>query len=187
MGAWDERSDADLLVGAGLDPLAFAAFYRRHERPVLAFVGRLAGSTGLAADVMAETFAVAFEKRARFDPARGEARLWLFGIARNLLGSSLRRGRVEASARDRLGIESLRLSEPQITLFDEVIAADGASAVEEWLEGLPADQREAVRLRVLEERPYASIANDLGRSQATIRQRVRRGLAALRDQIGESP
>jgi RNA polymerase sigma-70 factor (ECF subfamily) len=104
-----------------------------------------------------------------------------------LLGSSLRRGRVEASARDRLGIESLRLSEPQITLFDEVIAADGASAVEEWLEGLPADQREAVRLRVLEERPYASIANDLGRSQATIRQRVRRGLAALRDQIGESP
>jgi RNA polymerase sigma factor (sigma-70 family) len=187
MGAWDESSDAELLVGAGADPLAFAAFYRRHERPVLAFVGRLAGNAALAADVMAETFALAFETRDRFDPARGEARLWLFGIARNVLGSSLRRGRVEASARDRLGMEGLRLSESQITLFDEVIAADGETMVEEWLEGLPADQREAVRLRVLDERPYASIANDLGRSQATIRQRVSRGLAALREQIGENP
>jgi len=187
MSVWDERGDAELLAGTDVDPLAFGAFYRRHERPVLAFVGRIAGSTGLAADVMAETFAVAYEMRERFDPARGEARLWLFGIARNVLGSSLRRGRVEASARERLGIERLTLSESQITLFDEVIGADGQSIVDEWLDGLPADRREAVRLRVLEERPYASIANDLECSQATIRQRVSRGLAALREQIGENP
>jgi RNA polymerase sigma factor (sigma-70 family) len=186
MGPWEEVGDAELLVGADVDPLAFGAFYRRHERPVLAFVGRLAGSTALAADVLAETFAVAFEMRARFDPARGEARLWLFGIARNVLGSSLRRGRVEASARERLGIERLTLSQSQASLFDEVIAADGPSIVEEWLDALPADQREAVRLRVLEERPYASIARDLECSQATIRQRVSRGLAALRAQIGEN-
>jgi RNA polymerase sigma-70 factor (ECF subfamily) len=186
MGPWEELCDAELLAGADVDPRAFGAFYRRHERPVLAFVGRLAGNTALAADVLAETFAVAFEMRARFDPERGDARLWLFGIARNVLGSSSRRGRVEARARERLGIERLTLSQSQASLFDEVIAADGDSIVEGWLDALPADQREAVRLRVLEERPYASIADDLECSQATIRQRVSRGLAALRAQIGEN-
>src|ERR1700691_668754 len=102
MSAWEGRADADLLAGADLDPLAFGAFYSRHERAVLAFVGRLAGNAAPAADVLGETFAVAFEMRARFDRARGEARLWLFGIARNMLGSSLWRGRVQASARERL-------------------------------------------------------------------------------------
>src|ERR1700744_6329414 len=99
------RTDADLLRSTDVDPQAFGLFYQRHERAVLAFAGRLAGSAELGAEVMAETFAVALEHRERFEPARGDAQAWLFGIARNVLGTSRRSGRVEASARERLGIE----------------------------------------------------------------------------------
>jgi RNA polymerase sigma-70 factor (ECF subfamily) len=52
------------------------------------------------------------------------------------------------------------------------------------LEQLPADQRDAVRARILEERPYEEIARGLKCSQAVVRKRVSRGLANLRDQLG---
>jgi DNA-directed RNA polymerase specialized sigma24 family protein len=52
------------------------------------------------------------------------------------------------------------------------------------LEALPADQGTALRAHVLDERPYGEIAVAEGVSEAAIRQRVSRGLAALRQRIG---
>ena len=99
--AWlrpDRRSDARLL---GADAAAFAECYRRHEDAVLGFFLRRTRSAELAADLTAETFAGALASRDRFDPEAGEARGWLFGIARDVLGRSLERGRVEDGARRR--------------------------------------------------------------------------------------
>jgi len=48
------------------------------------------------------------------------------------------------------------------------------------LEGLPLDQREAVRLRVVEEQGYRTLSKALDISQDTARARVSRGLQALR-------
>jgi DNA-directed RNA polymerase specialized sigma24 family protein len=52
------------------------------------------------------------------------------------------------------------------------------------LEVLPADQRSALRARVLDERPYGEIAMAEGASEAAVRQRVSRGLSSLRQRIG---
>ena len=65
---------------------------------------RATGKPDLAADLTAETFACALESIGSYDPAKGRADQWLFGIARNVLGKSYRRGRVEAAARERLGM-----------------------------------------------------------------------------------
>jgi RNA polymerase sigma-70 factor (ECF subfamily) len=50
----------------------------------------------------------------------------------------------------------------------------------ELLKGLPADQRQAVEMRVIDELPYEDIAQKLGRSEASVRQMVSRGLRRLR-------
>ena len=55
--------------------------------------------------------------------------------------------------------------------------ADGA---DELLETLPAHQREAVRLRVLEDMEYLDVARALGTTPAAARVRVHRGLKALK-------
>ncbi|MGO9319265.1 MAG: RNA polymerase sigma factor [Solirubrobacteraceae bacterium] len=177
----DESDAQALLSAARSDAQAFAAFYRHFERPVLGFFMRCTGRAELAADLTAETFARALESVESYDPARGRADHWLFGIARNVLGSSYRRSRVEAGARQRLGM-------PRLVLDDH--AADTIAALTEDLEhatlalaALPEEQRRAIHARVLQERDYAEIASELRCSEAVVRQRVSRGLRILRSRL----
>jgi RNA polymerase sigma-70 factor (ECF subfamily) len=169
-------TDADLLSG---DAHRFAAFYRRHEDAVLGYFLKRVRSGELAADLTAETFARALEGRERFDRRQGDAGAWLFGIARNVLSRSLERGRVEDQVRRRLALQPL-------VLDDEAIARVEALSDEPALEAqapLPADQAVAVRGRVLDESDYADLAQQLDCSESVVRQRVSRGLRALRAEL----
>ncbi len=55
--------------------------------------------------------------------------------------------------------------------------------MQQLLDGLPADQREAIVARVLDEREYDDISRTLKCSEAVARKRVSRGLATLRRQL----
>ena len=90
-------SDEELLVASVGDEEAFAAFYRRNARPLAGFFMRRTGDAELAADLTAETFAAALASRRRFDPAKGPAIGWLYGIARHKLARTLEHGRAAAS------------------------------------------------------------------------------------------
>jgi RNA polymerase sigma-70 factor, ECF subfamily len=171
-------SDEELLVASVGDEEAFAAFYRRHVRPLAGFFMRRTGDAELAADLTAETFAAALAARRRFDPAKGAAIGWLYGIARHKLARTLRRGRVEDRARRTLGMAPTALDDEAIEL---VVTTDGD--VVELLQRLPADQRAAIEARVLDEQEYELIAAATQTSEAAIRKRVSRGLASLRRKL----
>ena len=135
------------------------------------------GSTAL--DLTAETFAQAWLVRARFrDEAGGSAAPWIYGIARNVLLMSIRRGAVERRATQRLGLQE-QLDRRQ-DVEDPIPDGRWADGADELLETLPADQREAVRLRVVEDMEYADVAHALGTTPAAARVRVHRGLTALK-------
>jgi RNA polymerase sigma-70 factor (ECF subfamily) len=177
---YTDDSDEALLARAPRDEYAFAEFYRRWERPVAAFFMRAVGRGEVAADLTREAFAEALSSVGRFDPARGEAAAWLFGIARHLLARSRDRGRVENQARARLGL-------PPLALDDELIArveAAGEDRALTLLAGLPDHERHALQARVLDERGYDEIAAELQCSESVVRKRVSRGLAALRTRLG---
>jgi RNA polymerase sigma-70 factor (ECF subfamily) len=163
------------------DAQGFAAFYEEHEDAVLGFFLRRTGRAELAADLTAETFARALEGRDRFDESRGEVGAWLFGIARHLLVASLERGRVEDDARRRLKMPPLAIDDEALARID---LSDGEPALKALAE-LPADQVAAVVGRVIEERDYDELADRLACSQSVIRQRVSRGLRALRSTLEE--
>jgi DNA-directed RNA polymerase specialized sigma24 family protein len=90
------ESDDELL--ASREPGSFAVFYRRHVEELIAFFMRRTRNAELAADLTAETFAAALVARARFDPGRGSASAWLFGIALNKLARVERRAAAERRA-----------------------------------------------------------------------------------------
>src|SRR5215216_4142434 len=144
------ESDDELL--ASLEPGSFAVFYRRHVADLIAFFMRRTRNAELAADLTAETFAAALVARARFDPGRGSASAWLFGIALNKLARVERREAAEWRARRRLGMERIELTDADI----ERIEALGSSVrAHVLLERLSPEQRDAIRAHVIDERPYA--------------------------------
>ena len=70
---------------------------------------------------------------------------------------------------------------------DDIARIDGlgeTDAVAHLVEELPADQQEAIKARVLDEREYNEIAQELQISEIVVRKRVSRGLAALRRRMG---
>ena len=173
------RSDAKLLAAARADPDAFGELYERYAEAVLGYFVRRTGTRSSALDLTAETFAQAWLVRARFrDEARGSAAPWIYGIARNVLLMSIRRGAIERRATERLGLrEQLERPDDSAPQLPDSRWAEGA---DELLDTLPHNQREAVRLRVVEEMEYADVARALGTSPAAARVRVHRGLAALK-------
>jgi RNA polymerase sigma factor (sigma-70 family) len=177
-----DRLNGDaLLVAAGSDAESFAAFYRLFERPVLGFFVKATGKPEVAADLAAETFAKALESVDGYDQAKGRADQWLFGIARNVLGSSYRAGRVEARARERLGMGILVVDDHAARTIAR-LSEDGEEAALA-LAALPEEQRHAVQARIVEGLGYGDIAGELRCSQAVVRQRVSRGLSTLRARL----
>lgn len=166
------------------DDGAFRVFYRAHVDAVLAYFARHVGDRELALDLAAETFAAVVLSASGYR-GDGAASAWLYGIARNKLRESLRRRRVEDSARRRLGMEALVLNEHDLDMV-----GDRAGAGDELLDGalaaLPAPTRRALLARVVEERAYDDIAAELGCSEQLVRQRVHRGLRRLRSSLEDT-
>jgi RNA polymerase sigma-70 factor (ECF subfamily) len=159
-----------------------AELYDRHAEAILAFLVRRTWDPEAAVDILAETFAVALEGRRRFRGHDDEAaRAWLYGIARHHLTDHFRRDGAQRRALARLGIERRPLTDIEYERIEDLAGSrELRDHVAEKLESLPLDQREAVRLRVVEEQGYQTLSRALDISQDTARARVSRGLQALR-------
>ena len=172
----DCLADEELLQISRSGDEPFAVFYRRHERLVLGWLMRQTGRPELAADLAAEVFAAAYIAAPRFRAGPEPAAAWLLGIARNKLLRTLRRERIESSARRRLAIAPIAVEEDTLRAIELI---DGSELLA-LLDALPAEQRQAVRARVLEDLGYAELAARLNVTQQVARKRVSRGLQSLR-------
>lgn len=164
-----------------LDADAISRLYADHARDVLRFCARRTLDPESAVDLVAECFAVAFEQRRRYRGSTdAEALGWLYGIARNLVAGQHRQGAVHRRAVAKLGVERRELRSEEIERIEEL--AGLASLREQVATGmleLPDAQREAIRLRIIEELGYPEVATRLGASEQVVRARVSRGLRAL--------
>jgi len=162
-------------------PEGFVALYRREAELVLRFCARRVLDPETAVDLCAETFAQAFRSRRGFcGSTEVEARAWLLTIARRQVARYLKKGVLDRRAREALGVQTPRLQEGEA---EEIERRAGLGplreALGEELSRLGGDQREALRLRVVEDLPYPEVASSLGVTEATARARVSRGLRAL--------
>ena len=129
-----------------------------------------------------DTGATALVHAGRFRDHDGAPAIgWLLGIARNLALEALRSGRAESRARRRLGVREIAISEETVERVEQMLDAGlAAERLRPELARLADQQREAIEAHVIEGRPYEELATQLRVSEATVRQRVSRGLAQLR-------
>lgn len=156
----------------------FRVLFSEHFRPLLGYALRRVDTPDDAADVVADTMLVAWRRLADV-PVDETARLWLYGVCRRVLANQ-RRGRVR---RERLG-ERLRqrLVEVAPDLSEEVAISD---SVRRALDQLGDGDRELIRLTSWEGLEPHEVAVVLGLPARTVRTRLHRARARLRDKLGD--
>jgi RNA polymerase sigma factor (sigma-70 family) len=181
MAEVDDDDRALVARIANGDQDAFGVVYRRYLPLVLRWSLRQTANRELAADLTSEVFAASLIASRRYDPEKASVAAWLLGIANNKLRESRRRNRVENSSRRRLGVEPVGLTDADLERVEELVGMD--DRLQTLVAELPAEQRNAIVARVVDERPYEEIASEMSCSESVVRQRVSRGLKTLRSEL----
>ena len=162
----------------GGDERAFETLYRRHSARVYGYLRRKLRDRALVDEVFQGVFLKLHKTRRNYDPAYPFVQ-WLFVVVRTTLVDHFRKaGRQVPIADEPLDEDRLSQNPPPPSLDSE----------KEWeaLNRLPPEQRQAIEMRVIDERSYEEIARKLNRSEAGVRQLVSRGLRKLRLTRGDS-
>lgn len=178
-----DRPDLSGRAGAA----ALTHLYDTHARDLHRYLARRLDPT-VADDLVAETFLVAWEQRARYDPSRGIARAWLFGIATNL---SRRHARVEANTLRAMAKDAGRAAvvEPVDAASAARVDADRAGrTLAEGLAALRQEERDVLLLVAWAGLRPVEIADALDLDVQTVRTRLHRARTKLRGRLtkGES-
>jgi RNA polymerase sigma factor (sigma-70 family) len=163
----------------------FTRLYREHAQPMLLYFQRRVLDPELAADLLAETFAVAIERADQFRGPHEEAlAAWLWAIARSQVSAVERHGEVEARHTTELQIHRRALERHEIERVEELAGVEMLrEQVAYHVDRLPPPLRDAVRLRMLEELSYEDVSRRLGISGPAARARVSRGLKMLKHTV----
>jgi RNA polymerase sigma factor (sigma-70 family) len=149
--------------------------------PIYAYLARRVGRD-LADDLAAEVFVRALARRSSFDPELGTWRMWLFGIATNLVAKHRRAEVRRLTAYARAGSQASAGGQtvPADGAIDRLDAADSLRVLAEALKAMSSRQRDALYLVGVAGLSYEETASSLGIPIGTVRSRVSRARAGLR-------
>jgi len=137
------------------------------------YVQRRSINTEEARDTLSEVFLVAW-RRLEDIPAGNEARLWLFGVARNLVKTSWRKRKRSGDLLVRIGSEmSTRVT------TDEELDNSGVLKIVKALQFLSENDQEILRLLAWENLSHKEISVVLGCSENAVAIRIRRARVRL--------
>ncbi len=189
MNAFDACNDETLLrMAMAGDEEAFTRLYRRLRGVVYRFARRMSGSSSVAEDVTQDVFLILLRRAELYDPQRGSLSVYLMRIARNEILRRLDRDRAyvalveDEEAPDRLRDKNLIVRNDPLgnMMRDEKI-----ESIRQAVLALPLHYREVVALCELEEMSYGEAAASLGCAIGTVRSRLHRARALLRQRLLE--
>jgi RNA polymerase sigma-70 factor (ECF subfamily) len=162
---------------AGSADADFEALYRDSVDRIYGYLARRVGPA-LAEDLTAQTFAEAWASRDRYDPERGVAVGWLFGIATNLLRHHRRKEEAQLRAFARCGIDPVD-SFDEAVVVDRVMVRDGWRRVASVLADLSEDDRNILTLAGWANLSYDDIGAALDLPVGTVKSRLSRARTQL--------
>jgi RNA polymerase sigma-70 factor (ECF subfamily) len=185
----EQQGEPDLIARSRKGELAaFNTLVERHQTAVYNLCLRMMGAQQPAEDATQEAFIAAFRRLEQF--RGGSFRSWVFRIAANACYDEMRRRRARpAASLDEargVGEAPTDVAAAGLTLDDEMERRELGALLQRSLLALPADQRLAVILCDVQGMDYAEIAVIAGASLGTVKSRISRGRARLREVLQRS-
>src|SRR5437764_7334659 len=164
------------------DPQALAELYDRYGRLVYALILRVVRASGVAEDLVQETFLRVWNRVHGFDAEKGAIGPWLLAVARNRAIDYLR----SAGGRERNALEFEENDHPALytDMERDILLSDSARRVKSAMEKLSAQQRQVIELAYFEGLSQSEMAERMGQPLGTIKTWVRSALKTLRDDLG---
>ena len=174
--------DSALAACARGDQAALRALYAAEGARLLGVAQRIVRDRPLAEDIVHDTFVKVWQKAASFDPARGEARGWLYSITRHLALNAVRDRQREVAVDDDTA-EALDAEAALQTWQDTQDSFDwraSSGRLGHCLERLEAVRRNCLLHAYVDGLSHAQIAERVGAPLGTVKAWIQRSLAALK-------
>lgn len=172
-----DLADALRRCGEG-DRRALRAIYDAEAPRMLGVATRLLRRRALAEEAVHDAFMQVWRRASSFDPARGQARTWLYAVLRNRALNILR-----GEARTDLveDFETIGLASEDESPESVVARLSEAGALRRCLETLEPIRRRAILLAYMHGLTHGELAGRLGVPLGTLKSWIRRSLLTLRD------
>ena len=170
-----------MLAWAGGDGAAFEALYARHRGPLLRFLIGQVRDRPLAEELFQDVWQKVIGARAGWRPEAAFG-TWLYRIAHNRLNDHWRAARHRPAAPADAERRTLEVVDPDTP---EALAGrrETAARLQQALDELPGDQREAVLLRLQGELSLEQIGELTGVGRETVKSRLRYAMDKLRARL----
>jgi RNA polymerase sigma-70 factor (ECF subfamily) len=169
-------------IAAHRDRAAFVALFQAYAPRVKGYLIRLGGGD-IAEEMAQEAMLKVWRKAHLFDPAKASAGTWIFTIARNLYIDRRRRERRPEFDPD----DPLFSAESPDTADGALGTNQSEELVRDAMSGLPEDQMKVITMAFYEDKSHSAIATELDLPLGTVKSRLRRAFARLREVLGERP
>ena len=177
-------TDADAIARSRSEPAAFETVFDRHVVELHRYLARRVGRD-LADDLVAEVFETAFRKRGSYDTDRADARPWLYGIAHNVLRGHRRTEVRRLRAYARTGVDPVAGAGGLDEVADRLDARAEGARLARALAALKPRDRETLLLHAWGDLSYDEIAAALKVPVGTVRSRLTRARAQLRERLSD--
>jgi RNA polymerase sigma-70 factor (ECF subfamily) len=165
------------------EPQAMADLYDRYGRLAYSLIFRIVRDTGIAEDLVQETFLRVWNRAQGFDSERGALGAWLLAVARNRAIDYLR------SSGGRMSRNCFEIQETENPAVfrdfeKEVLNSDQVRRIRFALEKLNPNQRNVIELAYFEGLSQTEMADRMGQPLGTVKTWVRTALKSLREELG---
>jgi RNA polymerase sigma-70 factor (ECF subfamily) len=176
---------SEAVLASGVHPHRFEVVFEEYHRTIHEYLARAVGRDH-ADECAGDVFVAAFAGRSRYDPALGSVRAWLFGIATNIRRTRARSRARGVRAWGRLGPER-DAHEGGFEVVEEGLDYGRRLAwVTEFLRAMSGTDRDVLVLYAWGELTYPEIAQVLGVEVGTVRSRLARARARLRELLASN-
>jgi len=180
-----EGDDRDLAARLKRrEPAAMGELYDRYGKLAYSLIYRIVRDTGVAEDLVQETFLRVWNRAQGFDAERGALGPWLLAVARNRAidyvrssGGKMTRGSLELEAAEHPAVF--------VNFEADVLSQDRARRVRGAMDRLNENQRHVIELAYFEGLSQSEMAERMGQPLGTVKTWVRTALKNLREELRE--